>query len=289
MANPNPFLFGVPPAGGAEPPNPFLGGADPSAAANPFGVPSQPMANPFGGMGAPVMNQPQPQYGAYGTPQPIADASNPFASFGAPAPPARQNSTPFGDTSAYYPQSMPQQQPQHQQHYGQFGQYSQAISGTLTQPNVTASFQPPPVPPIPSNSDKVNPFATAIEAVPLDQTATNTQIVQTQAAENPPSEKLCNSSPFMNGATAEVAALAPSSQDEIPPPPPLNLMQEDTKILPEQSTEETLPPPPLQESITEDGPLPPPPGTADVNPFASAIETAPFEQTCTSHQEALKQ
>ena len=73
MANPNPFLFGVPPAGGAEPPNPFLGGGDPSAAANPFGGG---MANPFGGgMAAPVMHQAQPQYGAFATPQPASDAA----------------------------------------------------------------------------------------------------------------------------------------------------------------------------------------------------------------------
>ena len=88
MANPNPFLFGAPPAGGAAPPNPY-GAPDPMA--NPFGVAPQanpfgvaPQANPFGmapgGMVQPTMQQAHQQYGAFGTPQPPVDASNPFAS-----------------------------------------------------------------------------------------------------------------------------------------------------------------------------------------------------------------
>ena len=67
MANPNPFLFDTPGAGGMEPPNPFLSGEDPTAVANPF---------LSGGMSAPVAPQMQMQYGAFGTPQPAADAAN---------------------------------------------------------------------------------------------------------------------------------------------------------------------------------------------------------------------
>ena len=79
MANPNPFLFDTPGAGGMEPPNPFLSGEDPTAVANPF---------LSGGMSAPVAPQMQMQYGAFGTPQPTADAANPFASAFAAVPPA---------------------------------------------------------------------------------------------------------------------------------------------------------------------------------------------------------
>ena len=266
MANPNPFLFGAPPMGGAEPPNPFLSGQDPSAAANPFG--GMPAANPFGGMAAPVMHQVQPQYGAFGTPQPTADASNPFASFGAPT--AQPQNSLFGDTSAYYQQ----QQPQHQQFYGQHGQYSQVTAANFSQPNVVASVQSPPaVPQRTTDSPKYNPFATAIDTVPFDQTSTPTLPTFSEPTEKPVTESLSNQTPVAETAALGTTEVVPNSQEEIPPPPPL-LMQEDVKILPEPSTDEALPPPPVQESIPDDEPLPPPPVTSEGIEEASVTDSS---------------
>ena len=272
MANPNPFLFGVPPAGGAEPPNPFLGGGDPSAAANPFGGG---MANPFGGgMAAPVMHQAQPQYGAFATPQPASDASNPFASFCAPAQPMQPPSSLFGDTSAYYAQSMQQQQPQHQQsmqqqqpqhqqHYGQFGQYSQVTADSFSQPNVTASVQSPPVPQPSNDSPKINPFAAAMDTTPFEQVEAPSPPVLPQSTKKHSPDSTAEKKLSINSEDTRATEIIPNSQEEIPPPPPLITMQEETKVLSQQSTDENLPPPPAQEALTDDGPLPPPPSTSD--------------------------
>ena len=258
MANPNPFLFGAPPVGAAEPPNPFLGGGDPSAAANPFGGG---MANPFGGgMAAPVMHQAQPHYGAFATPPPAADASNPFASFCPPTQPVQPPSSLFGDSSAYYPQSMQQPQPQHQQHYGQFGQYSQVTADSFSQPNVTASVQSPPVPQPSNDLPKINPFAAAMDTPPFEQVEAPSPPVQPQATEKHPPESTAEKKLLINSEETRATEIIPNSQEEIPPPPPLNITQEEIKILPEQSTDENLPPPPAQEALTDDGPLPPPPG-----------------------------
>ena len=158
MANPNPFLFGAPAAGGGmEPPNPFLSGADPSAAANPF-------------LGGGVSAPPQPpQYGAFASPQPMVDASNPFASFGAAAPTIPpQPSSLFGNTSGYN-QQPPQPQPQHQQYHGQYGQYTQVTADNSSQPVLSASIQSPPVP----SDPKANPFA------PLADTQTPDKVTMT--------------------------------------------------------------------------------------------------------------
>ena len=278
MANPNPFMFGAPPAGGAEP-NPFLSGAAPAPMANPFGA--APQANPFGmaagGMAQPGMYQAQPQYGAFGSPQPPVDASNPFASFGAPAP-AMQPQHPgslFGDTSTHQTQPVPQQPP-HQQHYGQFGQYSQVTADNFSQPNVTPSVQPTPPQQVPQDTSKVNPFAASLDSgppetpLPIISSEKKEVVVETpvETATVPIVDTAVQKEEISVKANSFGAALfggsdvTSNSQDEMPPPPPVNLLQEENK--PEQPAEEVLPPPPVQESLIDDGPLPPPPSTTDV-------------------------
>ena len=248
MADPNPFVFGASSAGGMEPPNPFLSGEDHSAAANPFIT---------GGMAAPIMHQAQPHYGAYATPPPISDASNPFASFGAPTAPV-QNSL-FGVNSTYYHQTIQQQQPQQQIHNTPFGQYGQPMGNDFSQQNVVSSIQSPPVPQRTPNVSQANPFAAAIDTVTLDETSAPKLPATAGLKEIFVTDGSSNQTPLADNATSGTPEVAPSLQEEIPPPPPISLIQQDIKTLPEQSADESLPPPPAQESITDDEPLPPPP------------------------------
>ena len=279
MANPNPFLFGAPPAGGAEPPNPFLSGGAPPPMANPFGA--APQANPFGmapgGMMQPAMQQAH-QYGAFASPQPPVDASNPFASFGAPAP-AAQPQHPgalFGAPPANQTQPTPQQPP-HQQHYGQFGQYSQVTADSFSQPNVTPSVQPAPTQPLSNDVSQANPFAASLDTGPSQPTLPNAPLEKKESkadvlfgtnTSSPaadiavPKEEVSVKANSFGAALFGGSDIVPNGQEEMPPPPPVNLMQEETK--PVQQAEEVLPPPPVQESLIDDGPLPPPPATAEV-------------------------
>ena len=135
----NPFLFGADPmqqpaqAGTGMADNPFLSNQQAMASPSPM------VANPF--MAA---APPPPQQMNYYQQQPqmeAAAAANPFASFAAAAaPPQMSNNSPFGQPSWQQQQQQQQQhQPHQQQLQGQFGQYTQVMAESSSQPQSTTS------------------------------------------------------------------------------------------------------------------------------------------------------
>ena len=236
----NPFLFGTPAPSANEPPNPFLtdntmGMGAPGMGA-PVAAPNTMAANPF------MTAQPAQAGGFFAGQAPVADAANPFASYGAqPAfqAPAYNTQSPF--MTAQPPPQPPQNQ---QQCQGQFGQYTQVTADSTGQTEVTSSLanQAPP-PPAASN-----PFAMAASTPEVVPTK-----VEAPSLPTPPpvqeSVVLPTPPPVQESVVLPTAAI-----DEPPPPPPETVDREP----PAPPT-----PPPVEEeketAVTEEESLPPPP------------------------------
>lgn len=248
----NPFLFGADPmqqpsqAGTGMADNPFLSNQQAMASPSPM------VANPFMTAAAPQqMNyyqQQQPQMEA-------AAAANPFASFAAaaaPPPPQMSNNSPFGQPS--WQQQQQQHQPHQQQLQGQFGQYTQVMAESSSQPQSTTSHNLQTTATV--SQANSNPFGAMVmetaAPMPSPQPPAPVPEVKQPKSPSPPPEE---------------------SVSELPPPPP-----DEPQPMPanENVVEERLPsPPPPEIPRTETNAQP----EVQNNPFGAMMETTQVQPT----------
>jgi len=267
MANPNPFLFDAPAAGG-QVDNPFL---DTGGAPNPFlmgtgAAQPQPMQVQYNAFGQPMPMQ-QPMHQAMPQVHAVASAANPFADFGAPAP-----QMPAVSSAAMFGVAPPQQQ--------QF--YAQPSAPAPAPAAATSPFNEPP-PQLPTKSPAPVP-----EPVPVQEEPGSEK--QPEIAPVDTSEKASREDPAPEPTHSSNAAENPflAATQEVTPPPPVDANVEATadevaavKVVDDESPS---PPPPPEKEENEQLTSPPPP---EPEPMAVAEQAEPLPPALEKRKDSL--